>query len=131
MSAPERTTGSITWADLTVGDAESLREFYAVVVGWQSSALDMGGYEDFCMNLPSNGQPVAGLCHARGSNADLPPQWLIYITVEDVEKSAARCVELGGQVISGPRSMGGQGTFCVIRDPAGAVAALFEPASSS
>ena len=33
------------------------------------------------------------------------------------------CVELGGQVIDGPREMGGQ-TFCVIRDPAGAVAAL-------
>lgn len=127
MSGPEKAIGSITWADLTVDDAESLREFYSGVVGWRSEGLDMGGYEDFCMNQPADGQTVAGICHARGLNSALPAQWLIYITVEDVERSAARCVELGGDVIQGARSMGGQGKYCVIRDPAGAVAALFEP----
>jgi uncharacterized protein len=48
--------------------------------------------------------------------------------VEDIERSVARCVELGGQVISGPKGMGGQDRYCVIRDPAGAALALFEPA---
>jgi hypothetical protein len=36
-----------------------------------------------------------------------------------------RCVALGGQVLDGPRPMGSK-QFCVIRDPAGAVAALIE-----
>jgi predicted enzyme related to lactoylglutathione lyase len=71
---------------------------------------------------------VAGICHARGSNADLPAQWLATITVEDVDRNAARCAELGGEILAGPRDMGSQGRFCVIRDPAGAVAALFSPA---
>jgi predicted enzyme related to lactoylglutathione lyase len=39
-----------------------------------------------------------------------------------------RCVELGGTVLAPPRNFGGQGRYCVIRDPAGAAAALFEPA---
>ena len=34
---------------------------------------------------PGAAQPVSGICHARGSNADLPPVWLIYITVADLE----------------------------------------------
>jgi uncharacterized protein len=120
--------GSVMWTDLTVEDAERIRDFYSAVVGWTASGVDMGGYDDFSMNDPETGTPVAGVCRARGGNADLPPVWLIYVNIEDIEKSIARCVELGGQVISGPKGMGGQGRYCVIRDPAGAALALFEPA---
>ena len=117
--------GSIAWHDLTVPDAGSVRDFYEQVVGWKSSPVELGGYSDFEMLQPASGESVAGICHARGSNADIPPQWLIYIIVADVAASAARCVELGGQVIIAPRPLSG-GTFCVIRDPAGAVCALFQ-----
>ena len=115
--------GSVAWRDLTVENAEALRDFYSAVVGWQSEGVDMGDYQDFNMNTPDGGETIAGICHARGTNANLPTQWLIYFTVEDVERSAARCVEQGGEVIDGPRSMGNN-QFCVIRDPAGAVAGL-------
>lgn len=115
--------GSVTWRDLTVADAETVRDFYAQVVGWKAEGQSMGDYEDFNMLAPGSGECVAGICHARGVNAKLPPQWLIYITVEDAEKSAARCVELGGKILDGPRSMG-QYQFAVIQDPAGAVAAI-------
>lgn len=121
--------GSIGWTDLTVGNAEDVRDFYAAVVGWKPSAVDMGGYQDFTMSQPASGDPVAGVCHDRGSNADLPAQWLVYITVENMDRSAKSCVERGGKVLAGPRGMGSHGRYCVIRDPAGAVAALFEPAS--
>ena len=118
--------GSIGWADLTVEDATGLGDFYSEVVGWSATGVEMGGYSDFCMNGPQTDNPVAGICHARGLNAGLPPVWLIYITVADLDASMARCVELSGQVILGPRMMGAQGRYCVVRDPAGAVAALFE-----
>ena len=120
--------GSISWADLTVAAAAEVRDFYRSVVGWDPGEVEMGGYTDYCMNLPGSGEPIAGICHARGANTNLPPQWLVYINVGDLDQSMVRCVEGGGTVIAGPRSMGKQGRFCVIRDPAGAVAALFEPA---
>lgn len=129
MSQPEGPRiGTISWADLTVAAAPAVRDFYRAVVGWESVDVDMGGYSDFCMNLPGSGDPIAGICHARGANANLPPQWLIYINVLDLDQCMTRCVEGGGTVISGPRAMGKQGRFCVIRDPAGAAVALFEPA---
>lgn len=119
--------GSIGWIDLTVDNVDEVRDFYRAVTGWSQTEVDMGGYNDYCMVPPAGGNPVAGVCHARGVNVGMPAQWLIYITVTDVKESIAKCLELGGEVIHGPRSMGSYGDFCVIRDPAGAVAGLIGP----
>jgi len=120
--------GTVGWMDLTVENAQDVKDFYGEVVGWSASDVDMGGYSDFCMNTPDAGITVAGICHARGSNAGLPAQWLMYITVEDLDASVDRVEALGGKVIAGPKDMGSQGRYCVIEDPAGAVAALYAPA---
>ncbi|MHC4768884.1 MAG: VOC family protein [Planctomycetota bacterium] len=120
--------GTVGWMDLTVEHAQDVRDFYGEVVGWSASDVDMGGYSDFCMNTPGSGTTVAGICHARGTNAGLPAQWLMYITVEDLDASVDRVKALGGKVIAGPKDMGAQGRYCVIEDPAGAVAALYAPA---
>lgn len=119
--------GTIGWFDLTVSDAEKVRDFYSAVAGWNYSNFDMGGYSDFNMTIPSDGKVVAGICHARAGNAGLPPYWLIYITVADLDQSIAKCLDMGGEVIAGPKDMGSYGRYCVIRDPAGAVAGLICP----
>jgi hypothetical protein len=117
--------GKIGWIDLTVPDAVRVRDFYREVVGWRSEGVEMGGYQDFCM-LPEEGGAVAGVCHARGLNEGVPAQWLMYVTVADLERSLARCRALGGTVVREPRGLGGQGRFAIVRDPAGAVCALFQ-----
>jgi predicted enzyme related to lactoylglutathione lyase len=117
--------GTISWTDLTVEDAENIRDFYHAVVGWTPAPISMGGYSDFVMNA-DGGEAVAGVCHARGHNADLPSVWLVYITVEDLDHSLEQCQRLGGTVLSPPRSHGG-GRYCVIQDPAGAICALYQP----
>ncbi len=114
--------GTIVWTDLTVENAEEIADFYGEVVGLVRSPHSMGEYDDYVMSTP-DGTGVTGVCHARGTNANVPPQWLTYFSVENVERSAARCVELGGRIIDGPRKMGHQ-NFCVIQDPAGAIAAI-------
>lgn len=118
--------GTIGWTDLTVKNANEVRDFYSKVVGWKFEAVDMGGYNDYNMNAPESGTPIAGVCHARGSNADLPSQWLMYITIANLDESIKHCENLGGKVMFGPKRMAGSGRYCVIEDPAGAVAALFE-----
>jgi uncharacterized protein len=119
--------GTIGWIDVTVADATSLRDFYAAVAGWTPAAVPMGDYADYCMHPPGDPKPVAGICHAQGPNADLPTQWLIYITVSDLDQSVQRCRDKGGKVLREPKSMGSYGRLAVIQDPAGAVAALLEP----
>ncbi len=118
--------GSVTWRDLTIEDAAGLQAFYHRVAGWDVETASQGEYDDYVMS-DADGEPIAGICHARGPNAGLPPQWLIYITVADLSESIRGCEALGGEIICPPRDMGIYGTTCVIRDPAGAVAALIQP----
>jgi predicted enzyme related to lactoylglutathione lyase len=59
-------------------------------------------------------------------NAGIPAQWLMYINVADIEESTRQCKQLGGAMVTEIRTMGSMGRYCVIKDPAGAVVALFE-----
>jgi predicted enzyme related to lactoylglutathione lyase len=125
-SAIPPAAGRIGWIDLTVPNAETVRDFYAHVTGWVPTAFSMGDHDDYCMNPAGSNQPVAGICHAVGDNQGLPPVWLVYITVADLDESLRRCEAEGGHVRF-PVRQTGMGRYCVIEDPAGAHAALFEP----
>lgn len=113
------------WIDLTVPDAGTLKDFYAGVLGRTVTPFAMDGYDDYCIDR-SDGKPLAGVCHARGPNADLPPVWLVYFPVADLAAALAQCADQGGAVVAGPKDMDGQHRFAVIRDPAGAMCALLE-----
>jgi predicted enzyme related to lactoylglutathione lyase len=75
------------------------------------------------MVAPAGGTPVAGVCFARAGNAKLPPYWLVYVAVENLDASMERCRSLGGTVVDGPRQVGAQ-RYCVVQDPAGAYVGL-------
>lgn len=119
--------GTISWADLTIPNAEEIRDFYKDVIGWGSEGLMMKdgeeSYPDYVMKDDA-GNAVSGVCHARGANKNLPPQWLVYVTVEDVEASLERCTELGGSVLHTSLAKDGAVAYAVIQDPAGAVLAV-------
>ncbi|MDX1909777.1 MAG: VOC family protein [Bacteroidia bacterium] len=119
------TPGQIVWTDLTVSDADNIRQFYCDVIGWSAEPLSMGDYDDYVLYPGEGKDGVAGVCHARGINANVPPQWLIYVTVTSVAASVERCLAAGGRVLDGPRNMSNK-PFCVIQDPAGAVIAIIE-----
>ncbi len=118
--------GSVGWIDLTVDDAAELKDFYTQVVGWTPEAVEMSGYSDFNMNTP-DGTPQAGICHRRGPNSAIPPVWIVYFMVSNLEMSLDRVLELGGHLVAGPKRYGPD-AYAVIQDPAGAVCALYQPA---
>ena len=129
MPGPRQAVGSIGWIDLTIPDAVGVRDFYQAVVGWDSEGLAMkdeaGDYEDFVMKIPADGRGVTGICHARGSNANWPGLWLLYVIVANLDASMEACTARGGKVLHGPRNMG-KARYCVIEDPAGAKLALYD-----
>ena len=92
--------GSIVSTDLTSHHADELKGFYQQVIGWESEDLTMkdesGVYSDYVMK-DKEGNWVGGLCHSRGANKDLPPQWIVYIQVDNVAASISKCRELGGR----------------------------------
>ncbi len=126
MSSNKAEIGAVGWFDLTIPNADELRDFYSKVTGWRPEPLSMGEYNDYVMKTPDTDRAVAGVCHARGTNKDLPPQWMIYINVKNIGESIKTCESLGGSVLMDIKEMGEYGKYCFIKDPAGAVCALFE-----
>jgi len=118
--------GKSLWVDLTVKDAERLKEFYSGAVGWKDEDHPMGDYNDYNMNSPVDGETLAGVCHARGDNAAMPPVWMVYFCVENLKSSLDFTVQNGGEIIRNTVSVGEMGQYAVIKDPAGAVCALWE-----
>lgn len=124
MENKKYVSGSIVSADLTTGQATELKEFYAAVIGWQVELMplkDEGSeYNDFVMK-DSDGNWAAGICHARGVNAGIPPQWIVYLNVADVEVAVQQCLAFGGKLVKESRGGDGNCIYALLEDPSGAV----------
>ena len=130
-ASPDAATrvGCISWLDLTVSNASETRGFYRQVVDWSVQDVEMEHaserYADYKM-LGDDGNPAAGVCHARGVNQGLPPIWLIYLPVGDLAESLQRVREEGGKIIKESTGHDGGNAYAVVEDPVGATLALVQ-----
>jgi hypothetical protein len=115
------TPGTFCWADLATSDPDGAKAFYEALLGWQSEDMPSGSTGSYTM-LKLDGDEVAGLYPMSGG---AHPAWLAYVAVEDAEEAAARLEELGGSVMTAPFEVG-VGRAAVVRDPQGAVFALWQ-----
>jgi len=58
----------------------------------------------------------------------VPPNWLPYFQVTDVDATANKAKDLGAMLFVPPADIPNTGRFSVIRDPQGAVFAIYKPA---
>jgi len=99
-------------------------DFYRQVVGWSVREVKMkDGYADYDM-LGDDGNPAAGVRHARGVNLGLPPVWMIHLPVGDLAESLRRARDEGGKVIKAIKGTDGDYAYAAIQDPVGACLAL-------
>ncbi len=114
--------GLFSWADLTVKDTTPLKAFYKEIFGWKEHPVDMkdeeGAYQDFAM-MADETTPVGGICHQRGVNHNIPSQWIMYVSVENVETTLQKCLQLGGELIHGNKKKDGAYGFVIVKDPQG------------
>ncbi|MEE4246503.1 MAG: VOC family protein [Kangiellaceae bacterium] len=115
--------GKIAWVDLTVENAEEIKDFYHKVVGWSPDPVAMDGYNDFNMIPTDSDDPSAGICHAKGTNANIPPSWMVYILVANLQESVSACRNNGGEVLS---QLTDDAKYAMIKDPAGAICMLYQ-----
>ncbi|MBO6574987.1 MAG: VOC family protein [Rhodothermales bacterium] len=114
---PFRTHGAISWPELHTSDAAAAADFYKAIFGWELEAMDMG-YGMYHVGK-IGGIPMSGMMKAPMD--DVPPCWILYITVDDVDAVVSRATELGGQNFVPAMDVPEVGRFAGIADPGGAI----------
>lgn len=114
------------WYDLMTPDLAASRDFYAHVIGWTIRDSGMPGATYWL--LSANGIDVGGMMSPFETN--MPPVWTGYIHSNDVDRDAARAVELGGKIYRPPQDIPGVARFAVLADPSGAGFIIFKPIST-
>lgn len=116
--------GAFCWNELNVRDPESAKSFYGAVFGWEAwtDPVAEGAYFEWKLD----GKTVAGMLPMNEQwPADMPTHWMVYFATEDTDATAAKCAELGGQVLVPPGDIP-PGRFAVLQDPHGAVFSIIK-----
>jgi predicted enzyme related to lactoylglutathione lyase len=119
--------GTFCWADLGTTDATAAREFYTGLFGWEPESLPAGEGGVYVM-FRRDGRDTAALYEMGETERNqLSAHWSSYVSVADVEATAARATELGATVVAEPFDVMDSGRMAVLRDPTGAHLHLWQP----
>jgi len=111
--------GQFAWYDLMSPDAAASKKFYLPVTGWKTEMWK----GEYTMWVGPKG-PLGGIGPV--TPAGIPPHWLAYVNVDNVDSAAAKVTQLGGKVMHGPEQIPDVGRFAIIADPLGAMLAIFK-----
>jgi predicted enzyme related to lactoylglutathione lyase len=141
--------GALNFNNMNTHDADAAKAFYGAVFGWGTMPMG-GGAEAFTLpgygdhlellnpgtleRMASMGAPagfadvVATLTPLPDHDRDVPAHWSVTFATDDVDATARKASELGGQVIAGPFDAPWV-RMAVIVDPQGAsfIASQFAP----
>ncbi len=117
--------GTVCWADLNTPDASAARRFYHELFDWSfvEGEKDTSGY----LHIKNHEQFIGGVPSASQRDPNLPPHWLLYFMVADCDDSEAKANEQGATILLPATTLADVGRFAIIKDPQGAVLALFQP----
>jgi len=110
--------GAFSWFELMTTDVESAKKFYTEIFGWQTEDMPMENMTYTVAKIGDEG--VGGMMLLPPEAEGAPPHWGVYVTVDDVDATAARAEELGGKIHMPPTDIPNVGRFCVLQDPQGA-----------
>ncbi len=123
---PQSSEGVFVWDELITTDVEGAKRFYGEVVGWEAREMDMGLNNVYTI-FSSGGADRAG-CMARPEGAgDIPPYWMTYLGVGDVDATAEKAKSLGATFMMEPFDVPTVGRLAIFADPTGAAVGLFYP----
>ena len=123
--------GAFTWVELYVPDADRAAKFYRAALGLIAQPVDFGpGMESMSYyGLKVGERVVGGLMDLPMEG--MPPQWHVYFGSADVDETAAKATELGGDVMTGPFNLPSEedvpsGRIVVMHDPCGVMFSALE-----
>lgn len=115
--------GDVAWHELTATDHEAAFAFYQALFGWnKTSEFDMGAIGIYQMYGQGN-VPFGGMW-TKPKDMPVPPNWLYYIHVTNVDEAAERVKAHGGTILNEPMDVPGGDRVAQCMDPQGGMFAL-------
>jgi len=126
----ERLSGKIIWRDLLTHDLEGSQKFYGSLFGWEFESIgnESGFGSDSAYTLiRHDGRLIGGMINTVALNGrDDISQWVVAMSVDDVDAAAAMFAADGGKVMTAPTDLQRRGRLAVVRDAQGALLALLQ-----
>ena len=122
-----RTPGHFCWIELGTTDVAAAKAFYGELFSWHGEDAPAGDAGTYTM-WKSKGKELGG-CYAltdETRSLGVPPNWLPYVMVEDVDATASRAVSLGAGLLQDPMDVMEIGRMAVLADPGAAPIALWQ-----
>jgi predicted enzyme related to lactoylglutathione lyase len=122
--------GTFSWVDLAAHDVDAAERYYTQLFGWTAERMPYGsGPDEVYVMLRKDGHDAAALysMDVTQKSQGMPPTWLSYVTVESVDRTAARARELGATILADAFDVMDVGRMALIGDPTGAMFAAWEP----
>jgi hypothetical protein len=113
--------GAFCWNELGTRDPDVAQQFWSGLLGWEFERIEAGPVDYW--TIRNAGRPNGGM-HRMGDEtpADVPSHWLVYFAVESIDEAAPKAA---GTIVPKTQA-GGENSFAVVSDPAGATFGLFE-----
>lgn len=122
---------SIIWYELLTSDPDAATAFYGTVLGWKTT--DSGQKDRDYRIFSKDETPIAGLMAlpAGAAEAGMPPGWLGYVGVDNVDDRVAAALASGGSEFMPAVDISGVGRIALVGDPQGAALYLMSRADAS
>lgn len=116
--------GAPCWADAMFSDVEGAKSFYGDVLGWTfgESSTEFGNYTQAYVDGKAVAAVVPPMPGQEGQSA-----WCLYFASSDVNATAAKVRDNGGEVLMEPMRVGEFGSMLLGRSPDGVVFGVWQP----
>lgn len=118
--------GRFVWFELLTNDTDAAYNFYGEVVGWKAAPMDMPGGVTYAA-FKTGETPVGGF--TKPPQDSIPPHWVSYVSVDDVDATAEKVVANGGKALMDAFDVPNVGRMQPVADPHGAAFFLFKGAN--
>lgn len=117
--------GEFCWNELSTPNLKAAKDFYGKVFGWIFTDHEMGDMT-YTM-IKTNDREFGGIWSIpKDQQNEIPPHWMAYILVENLEDSLEKAQKNGATIIKPATNAGDMGRFGIIQDPTGAHIALWQ-----
>ena len=117
--------GTLIWNELQTSDPAACEKFYTAAFGWEAETAEMpsGPYTSFRDGEDYRG----GMMSTASFEGEVPPNWAVYLAVDDVDAAIAAATGAGGTEIAPAFDVPGVGRMAVLQSADGAFFSLFAP----